>query len=246
MKIELTIRNLFSPVSADGFMINPENGHSCVKCGNKCYQQCETKKVIDSLAASEKYKKCTVVNGDLIISMQENSPDLMQTLTENLGSIEMITGYLRITKSYALQTLSFFRSLREIQGQTLDRKDYSLLVIDNANLQELFSWNRSMNNFNNPAQVPQIKLGRGRVYFQLNPKLCLNKIYELSNYTNIKNFSESDVSDLSNGDKAACVIEKIDVFLEESYSDKLKIRWTHFKPDDFRTLLSYDIYYKES
>ena len=232
-------------------MINPENGHSCVKCGNKCYQQCETKKVIDSLAASEKYKKCTVVKGDLIISIQENSPDLMQSLTENLGSIEMITGYLRITKSYALQTLSFFRSLREIQGQTLDRKDYSLLVIDNANLQELFPWNQSMNSFNaskNNAtvQVPQLKLGRGRVYFQLNPKLCLNKIYELSNYTNIKNFSEPDVSDLSNGDKAACIIEKIDVTLEESYSDKLKISWTHFKAEDFRTLLSYDIYYKES
>lgn len=236
-------------LATDGFMINPENGHSCVRCGNKCYQQCETKKVIDSLAASEKYKKCTVVNGDLIISMQENSPDLMQTLTDNLGSIEMITGYLRITKSYALQTLSFFKSLREIQGQTLDRKDYSLLVIDNANLQELFTWNRSMNNFNNPLQVPQIKLGRGKVFFQLNPKLCLNKIFELKNYTNInyKNLNDTaDVSDVSNGDKAACIIKKIDVFLEESYYDKLKIRWTHFRPGDFRTLLSYDIYYKES
>lgn len=229
----------------DKFMINPENVHSCIRCDTKCYQQCNGGQ-IDNLAASEKFKQCTHINGDLIISLRRTAKDLEKKLTENLGQIETITGYLRITKSSSLQTLHFFKNLREIHGNNLDRKNYSLLVMDNTNLEELFPWNSSMNNYFNNVTHPQIKLSNGKVFFQLNPKLCINKILEMKNYTNINDFPESDVPDFSNGDNAACVIEKIELNLVQAEENKLLISWTHIKPNDFRTLLNYDIYYKES
>lgn len=41
-------------------------------------------------------------------------------LEANLGLIEEISGYLKIRRSYALVSLSFFRKLRLISGHTLE------------------------------------------------------------------------------------------------------------------------------
>lgn len=223
-------------------MLNPENEHSCVKCGDKCFQQCEGGR-IENVKTSERFRKCTNLNGDLIISLQENSQNLEKDLTKNLGSIETITGYLRISKSTYLQTLHFFKSLREIGGQTLDRVNYSLVVMDNSNLKELFAF-QSNTSLNTNSEI--LRITRGKIFFQLNPKLCLNKIYGLQNYTNIRNIDSNDVPDYSNGDKAICNIETIYIFLNSSTHNRLFIEWTPFKPNDFRTLLGYDIWYKKA
>lgn len=41
-------------------------------------------------------------------------------LEANLGLIEEISGYLKIRRSYALVSLSFFRKLHLIRGETLE------------------------------------------------------------------------------------------------------------------------------
>lgn len=219
-------------------MMNPENSHSCIKCKNKCFQECEGGR-IEKVESSQKFKKCTSIKGDLIISLHDNSKNLEKILEENLGSIETIHGYLRISKSFSLQTLHFFKSLREIAGESLDRQNYALTVLDNANLEELFWINPNLTQ-------PQLKVNRGKVFFQLNPKLCLYKIHQLANYSNVQDFPSTDVPDFSNGDKAICVISKIFVNLVGASDETLLIQWTQFKPNDFRTLISYDIWYRET
>ena len=46
--------------------------------------------------------------------------NLAAELEANLGLIEEISGYLKIRRSYALVSLSFFRKLRLIRGETLE------------------------------------------------------------------------------------------------------------------------------
>lgn len=46
--------------------------------------------------------------------------NLAAELEANLGLIEEISGFLKIRRSYALVSLSFFRKLRLIQGNTLE------------------------------------------------------------------------------------------------------------------------------
>lgn len=45
----------------------------------------------------------------------------MAQLEENFQYLEVITGFLRVTRSYPLITLHFFKNLRLIKGQELDR-----------------------------------------------------------------------------------------------------------------------------
>lgn len=251
----------------NGFMVNPENIHSCIKCGDRCFQPCEgmfnkvllkitgnrnltsinfflisiNKKNIgnriEKIDDTYAFKKCTSIKNDLVISLHDNTNDLEGILEKNLGQIESIQGYLRISKSFSLQTLNFFKSLREIGGETLDRNNYSLYVFDNANLAELFYVNPNVTQ-------PQLKILRGDVFFEMNPKLCLDKIYELKNYTNIKNIGSNSANELSNGDKAICQKETIIVNLLNRTDDRLQIKWTQFKPGDYRFLLGYEIWYK--
>lgn len=58
-------------------------------------------------------------------------------LEANLGLIEEITGYLKIRRSYALVSLSFFRKLHLIRGQTLEL-GWVLLMRNVLALTELF------------------------------------------------------------------------------------------------------------
>lgn len=70
-----------------------------------------------------------------------------------------------------------------------------MVVLDNANLAELWDFSRRQND---------MKVGRGRMFFHFNPKLCLSRIRELQDRLGIKDVDELEVAPNSNGDKVAC------------------------------------------
>lgn len=49
-----------------------------------------------------------------------SSDNIAAELEANLGLVEEISGYLKIRRSYALVSLSFFRKLHLIKGETLE------------------------------------------------------------------------------------------------------------------------------
>ena len=69
----------------------------------------------------------------------------MRHLKENLGKVKIITGSLKIKRSFPIMSLDFFESLEMIEGIQPEpaRGDeptnkYSLEISENENLQKLF------------------------------------------------------------------------------------------------------------
>ncbi len=124
---------------------------------------------------------------------------------------------------------------------------YSFLVLDNPNLQELWSWDE-----NTTEQTKQLTINKGKIFFHLNPKLCYNKIEKMQKYVEIVNYSapwdSHDVSPHSNGDKVACDVSKLKAEIWRVNSEVVGIRFQNFKEqmDDQRSLLGYLIYYRET
>ncbi|PIK45733.1 putative insulin-like peptide receptor, partial [Apostichopus japonicus] len=102
-------------------------------------------------------------------------------------------------------TLSFLKNLRVIGGvKDLERGLYSVYVLDNRNLQDLFV---------TPHQ--NFSITRGKVFFHFNPKLCYHKIQEFAATGGLSaNLSTGDVSRNTNGDFVACSALKINLTLK--------------------------------
>lgn len=118
---------------------------------------------------------------------------MVRELETALSNIEEIEGALKITRSFPLVSLSFFKKLKIIHGKSIV-DNYALSVMDNQNLQYLFDH--------------PVKIAKGKLFFHFNPKLCYNDIEKLKNETvelrNVDKFAVEDVARNSNGDKVAC------------------------------------------
>ena len=78
----------------------------------------------------------------------------MDELEKNLGRVTTITGSLKISRSFPIVSLDFFKKLVEIQGvrpaESLEKWDdlkvshYSLEILENENLQKLFPENSNV------------------------------------------------------------------------------------------------------
>ena len=116
---------------------------------------------------------------------------------------------------------------------------YALIVQDNQNLQQL--WNHNV--------TIHMKMS-----FHYNPKLCLNLIENLLNSsrpigsTESLRFSETDVSPWSNGDKATCDEQVLNVTVVDRTSFSVLLSWNNFRATltDARQLLGYIISYVEA
>lgn len=71
--------------------------------------------MVNNIENSQKLFGCTIIEGDLNLQVKGGENIIME-LEKNLGSIEEIRGILRITRSFPLLSLSFFKSLRNITG----------------------------------------------------------------------------------------------------------------------------------
>ncbi|KAJ6664292.1 hypothetical protein lerEdw1_008511 [Lerista edwardsae] len=224
------------PGCPSGYTMNSSNLH-CSPCAGPCPKICEfnKEKVIDSVTAAQELRGCTVVNGSLVINIRGGS-NIAAELEANLGLIEEVTGYLKIRRSYALVSLSFFRKLHLIRGQSLELGNYSFYALDNQNLRQLWDWSKH-----------NLTIARGKLFFHYNPKLCLSEIHKMEEISGIKERQEkNDIAPKTNGDQASCENEVLKFSSIKTAHDKIVLRWEPYWPLDFRDLLGFMLFYKEA
>uniref|UniRef100_A0A1B6DN60 Tyrosine-protein kinase receptor n=4 Tax=Clastoptera arizonana TaxID=38151 RepID=A0A1B6DN60_9HEMI len=220
-----------------GYEFTPDH-KDCQPCKlGKCRKVCSGSS-IGNIAAAQKLRTCTYINGSLEISIQKGKPKIIaQELEDNLGSIEEIVGYLKIARSLPIINLNFLRNLTVIHGNAneLESNKYAFIVLGNENLQELWDWNTKKD----------FKINNGRISFHNNPKLCLSQIDKLVSIIKLTNITNSEVARQSNGDRSACDATEIDIHVSLKESNLL-----HFEilpPKDMNNhpspVLTYVLYY---
>uniref|UniRef100_A0A1B6GW53 Tyrosine-protein kinase receptor n=1 Tax=Cuerna arida TaxID=1464854 RepID=A0A1B6GW53_9HEMI len=185
-----------------GYMPNRKETdcHPC-KAG-KCQKLCLGAD-IKSIEAAKALSGCTHVIGSVNISIKSNNPKATTTeLEAHLGSIEEITGCLKVTRS-SVTDFNFLRNLTLIRGNA--KGGNALIVMENHHLQKLWDWNVKKN----------LSVLKGRLFFHYNPKLCLEHIDKLMKVIHYEhNVTNFEIERESNGYKFSCyevAIENITV-----------------------------------
>ncbi|KAF1406688.1 Insulin receptor-related protein, partial [Spheniscus magellanicus] len=236
-----------------------ESSIFCHKCEGLCPKECKVgTKTIDSTRAAQELGGCTLVEGNLIVNIRRGY-NLASELQSSLGLIETITGFLKIKHSFALVSLSFFKNLKLIRGDSMVDGNYTLYVLDNQNLQQLWDWSHHV-----------LSIPVGKMYFAFNPKLCLAEIYRMEEVTGTKGRqNKAEINPRTNGDRASCEYGDGDIrqlrgplsepchpstgktqtlrFISNvTESDRIFLKWERYRPPEYRDLLSFIVYYKES
>lgn len=214
--------------------LESSDGRSCNKCADKCPKSCNGKK-LETAAQSQDMFGCTILVNPLEIRITRGS-NVAQELERNLGQIEEVQGYIWIHHSNTLLSLGFFKNLRKIHGKNSNSNNFSLLVHDNMNLQELFPENVQNN----------MEILNGNMFFHYNRKLCYNKIKNFESKVKMDNKSKNDISDSSNGDQMPCTVTTLNLTVVKIAARIAFLRWDNFKSSDPRQLLSYVISWKEA
>lgn len=205
--------------------------NTCQKCLGPCSKRCHAK-IIDSIGEAQKLEGCSVITNSLEIQLRSQvgaGANIVKELERYLSSIEEIHGFLKIARSYPIISLSFLKNLKKIKGNTLDKKKFSLYVLDNQNLQELWGEN------------PEISIERGQLFFNFNPKLCFYKIKTLISNRNgegVKLDNEDMVAQY-NGDKTVCKTTTLHVTATVKNPYAALLEWSPLQVEDERTLLGY-------
>ncbi|XP_062453725.1 insulin receptor-related protein [Rhea pennata] len=213
-----------------------ESSIFCHKCEGLCPKECKVgTKTIDSTRAAQELAGCTLVEGSLIINIRRGY-NLASELQSSLGLIETITGFLKIKHSFALVSLSFFKNLKLIRGDSMVDGNYTLYVLDNQNLQQLWDWSHHV-----------LSIPVGKMYFAFNPKLCLAEIYRMEEVTGTKGRqNKAEINPRTNGDRASCKTQTLRFISNVTESDRIFLKWERYRPPEYRDLLSFIVYYKES
>ncbi|XP_069460668.1 insulin receptor-related protein [Ambystoma mexicanum] len=213
-----------------------ESSIFCHKCEGHCPKLCKVgTKTIDSVQVAQTLTGCTFIEGSLIMNMRRGY-NLAPQLKGSLGLIETITGFLKIKHSFALISLSFFKNLKLIRGDTMVDGNYTLYVLDNQNLQQL--WDRNHESLSIPV---------GKMYFAFNPKLCLSEIDHVEEITGTKGRqNKAEINPRTNGDRASCKSQTLRFISNITYADQIFLKWERYQPPDYRDLLSSIVHYKES
>nr|XP_031833558.1 insulin-like receptor [Nomia melanderi] len=221
------------------YMEEEVNGKtSCKKCEGPCQKECSSR-MVDSIASAQKLRGCTRITGSLEIQIR-GGKNIVKELEDNLSTIEEINGYLKIVRSFPLISLNFLKKLRLIGGNVDESTKYSLQVMDNQNLQELWDWSTH-------GDLKILYKGQpGRVFFHMNPKLCLYKIETLREKAGLNPFTDYEVAPNSNGDKMACNVTELKTRVGNYSPRGAVIEWEPFIHHDARSLLSYVVYFIEA
>ncbi|XP_051164841.1 insulin-like receptor [Leptopilina boulardi] len=219
----------------DGYedYIDEHNVTSCRDCEGRC-RRVISGAIIHHISDAQIFRGISVVNGALEFQIRSGSPNIMNELAVAFGQIEEITGYLKITHSFHITNLGFFKKLKIIKGEILDINNSSLVILDNPNLSDLFNKNQ------------QLKILNGKLFFHYNSKLCLQKIYDLSKMLGMPEPSDLEVQPISNGDKVACEIVAINMTVGKLGSDYAVLQWNSYTPHANQLLLSYLLNYIET
>ncbi|CAB3978554.1 insulin receptor-like, partial [Paramuricea clavata] len=176
--------------------------------------------------------------------------NIAKVLTEHLGSLKTINGYLVVRQSTPLISLNFFKNLTSIvtRGGGFSPKDYALAIFDNPNLESLWDFH------------PNFKIiGGGRspekdgVFVQLNPRLCLYNIYPLIDDVLKLNRSDPavDISKTTNGNARLCNVSLVNITITPlkcpTTSLCVRVSWpNNLSKEDYRNVLLYSVWYRET
>ncbi|KAG8263638.1 hypothetical protein J6590_029115 [Homalodisca vitripennis] len=187
---------------------------SCKKCPEgKCKKTCPGFNIV-SISGAQNLRGCTFINGSLEISIRKGKHQtIAHELEESFKLIEGIRGCLKVSRSFPLVNLKFLRSLETIHGETdlLENGKYSLIILDNQNLQELWDIKSTF------------RIKNGRLFFHYNPKLCHHYIETLIARSNVTNITSYEIDQESNGDKFACNTTRVDLIFTEITSKSVLI-----------------------
>lgn len=214
---------------------NGDNNVDCKPCGKECQKKCQAK-IIDSIAAAQSLKGCSIIEGPLEIQIKsstrsvESTNNIVKELENSLSDVVEIQDYLKIARSFPIVSLSFLKKLKTIRGNRMESNKYSIVVWDNQNLQELWDENQT------------VSIGNGKLFFHFNPKLCFFKIERLAKNSNAM-IENLDTAKMSNGDKTACNVKPLDVKVAQIFSHAALLNWQSLKLEDERSLLSYVVFY---
>ncbi|XP_031636037.1 insulin-like receptor isoform X2 [Contarinia nasturtii] len=205
----------------------------CTQCVGSCKKECPPAN-IESISSAQRYKGCTHINGPFTLSIRNpGGHNVVRELETFLSDIEVIEGPLSIVRSYPILSLGFFKKLRIIKGDITGKLKYGLKVLENQNLQALFTQN--------------VTVERGRMFFHFNPKLCMNIIQEFKdNVTELRNVSILPIDEVaanSNGDKTACNVTELNVRITTISYSAVVMELTPLPYDDERQLLGYLLHY---
>ncbi|KAG5337371.1 INSR protein, partial [Acromyrmex charruanus] len=219
----------------DGFedYVDDKNVTNCRVCKGQC-RKIAKGAIIRHISDAQSFRGITVVKGALEFQIRNGNPNIMNELADAFGLIEEITEYLKITHSFPITSLNFFKKLKVIKGENLDINNASFVVLDNPNLSSLFPLSQ------------KITIETGRLFFHYNPKLCLSKIEQFGKMVNITNFTDLEVQPESNGDKVACNIVNINITVKKREADHVILSWDSYKPPEGQQLLNYLLSYIET
>ncbi|XP_054261624.1 insulin-like growth factor 1 receptor [Macrosteles quadrilineatus] len=200
----------------------------CPPCeGGKCPKVCNGAK-ISSIAEALRLQNCTYIRGSIEITIKASmSDEVHKLLEESLGSIEQITGHLQIKRS-SLVDLNFLKNLSVIHGIDPYNEYHSLYVTHNENLQELWDWKEKKN----------LKILKGKLLFNSNPKLCLDRIKKL---VKVIRFNETDsIFDKSNGNDFQCSPIETNITARDVTSESIRV---HVHCTETLPVFRYVVYY---
>ncbi|XP_063395481.1 insulin receptor-like [Cydia fagiglandana] len=203
----------------------------CVRCpASGCSRQCSGGN-IDSAAAADRFRGCTIINGDLTISLPATG-NIVATLEAAMSDVREIRGRLKIFQSMPLVSLMFLDKIERIIASPKANSTEALTIYNNRNLELLWDWEKRK------AENKTLEI-RGKVVIQFNPKLCPSEINMLKNipYKNEPNI-END-----NGDEAFCNQEVLTLAPTRFETDRVVLSWNPYCVPDSRKLLGYSLYY---
>ncbi|MED6256852.1 Insulin-like growth factor 1 receptor, partial [Ataeniobius toweri] len=220
------------PDCPSGYTRSTPDSMSCIACDGLCDKVCDGK-LIDSVDAAQSLKGCTVIKGDLQITIRRGH-NMVAELESFTGLIQRVTGHVRIRHSHTLSSLAFLRSLRFIDGENLHEDIYAFSAFDNQQLQYLWDWKQH-----------NLTIKAGKLFFRANPKLCMSEIRKMWEKTGIRGrFDETDFR--NNGDRASCESTILQFTSNSTSSTRIKLTWQRYRPPDYRDLISFIVYYKEA
>lgn len=228
------INGICSDKCPEGWEQDPNDIHACKKCVGKCVVTCELAHTIDSFPKALLLKRCNIIKGNLVLEIRgKEDSGMAQELKEVFKEIHTITGHLSVQRSPPFLTMAMFKSLKLIKGEELVHGEYSLVIVENHNLRQLF-------------EGRNFTLARGTAQIHNNRMLCFKHVRSFMQMLG-KPVDPISQSPSSNGDKAICEDEKLYVNVTMIGPDTIQFEWKPFNTTnmDQRKFLGYELYYKQ-
>lgn len=218
------------------FQPDPSNPSTCVRCPQRCPKKCKGV-LIDFVTAASTLNGCTIIEGNLVIKVITDLPNVERDLEHYLGDIEEIEGFLKIVRSNAITSLNFLRSLKVIRGRKLESDRYAFLLFENHNLKRMMDFSNR-----DPLQITN---GSMSIYY--NNKLCQTELDSFRSHTNVGDHPKNNIPPTNTASSGHCEFQTITSDYQILSAYNVTVYWKPFTPQNRSvTVEGYTLYYMET